>query len=265
MNSPSDYQSDSAPTVLVADDMVVSRKLIKTHLGSRYNVIEAKNGLEVVDILKNPTNQISCILLDMLMPVMDGAKVLEFMRENGLLDTIPVIVITAISNADGKLACYQAGASEIIEKPYDPKILVNRVENCVRLSNKMREALEAATQSAGESSIFLTTVLDSLPQAVFVFGNLTRKIEYCNMAFEMLPGMAKNPAGRTLAEIFTPTDADAIMRTVSALLATRVQTPLFLDLGGHRFSMVFNAILDENGNVADIIGTAVRLSQGSIG
>ena len=264
MNSPNDYTNASAPTVIIADDMVVSRKLLKTHLGARYNVMEAKNGLEVIDILKNPSNQISCILLDMLMPVVDGAKVLEFMRENDLLDTIPVIVITAISNAEGKLACYQAGASEIIEKPYDPKILVNRVDYIVRISAKIREAQEAPAPAAGESSLFLTTVLDSLPQAVFVFGNSTRKIEYCNMAFEMLPGMAQNPAGRTLAEVFPPADADAIMNNVSALLATRVQTPLFLELGGRRFSLVFNAILDETGNVADIIGTAVGLSQGSV-
>lgn len=263
MNSPNNYQNESMPTVLVADDMVVSRKLLKTHLGSRYNVIEAQNGLEVVDILKNPPRTISCILLDMLMPVMDGSKVLDFMRDNDLLDAIPVIVITAISDADGKLECYRAGASEIIEKPYDPKILVNRVEYFTRLSMKAREAQASAAQTPGVSAIFLTTVLDSLPQAVFVFGDGTRKIEYCNMAFEMLPGIAKNPSGRMLDEVFTPADADAIMRTVSSLLATRIQSPLFLELGGRRFSLVFNAVLDETGNVANIIGTAVGLSHGS--
>jgi CheY-like chemotaxis protein len=265
MESQDSYQGNPGITILVADDMVMSRKMLKAHLGPHFNILEASNGLEVIEYLKNPPTAISCLLLDMMMPVMDGEKVLAFMRENNLLDTIPVIVITAMSDAEGKLACYRAGASEIIEKPFDGKILVNRIQYFTNLWIRARNAQAAAQQAPGESALFLTTVLDSLPQAVFVFGNGTRKIEYCNMAFEMLPGMVPSPAGRMLDEAFSPADAGAIMRSVASLLATRIQTPLFLDLGGRRFSLVFNAVLDETGNVENIIGTAVALSHGSIG
>ncbi|MBR3085940.1 MAG: response regulator [Kiritimatiellae bacterium] len=256
-------QDNSQPTILVADDMAISRKLLKTHLGSRYNVIEAKNGLEVVEFLKNSPANISCILLDMLMPVMDGTKVLEFMREHGLLDIIPVIVITAMSNSAGKISCYEAGASEIIEKPYDPKILVNRIDSYVRLFSRLRESREAAEpQSGRESSFFLTAVLDSLPQAVFVFDNSTLEIGYCNVAFEMLPGMMRSPAGRKLNEVFDTPTCTAVMGAVADLLSTRTQTPVFAEIGGRHFTLVFNAILDESGSVADIIGTAIALSLG---
>ena len=95
-------QNHEAPTIIVADDIDIGRKLLKTHLAKRYNVVEARNGLEVVDYIKSSENQISCILLDLLMPVMDGIKVLEFMRENDLLEQIPVIAVTAISDAKAR-------------------------------------------------------------------------------------------------------------------------------------------------------------------
>lgn len=262
MENQDNYQNSSVMTILVADDMAISRKLLKTHLGPRYNVVEARNGLEVIDILKNPQFNISCVLLDMLMPVMDGSKVLAFMRENGLLEMIPVIVISAMSNAAGKIACYEAGAAEIIEKPYDPKILLNRIENCIRLYARLREHAETDESNSGVSSSFLTAILDSLPQAVFVFDRSSLRLEYCNATFEMLPEMAAAPGGKLLTEVFSPADCAAIMHTVSDLLTVQSMTPVVLNLGGRPFSFVFNAILDEAGNVADIIGTASAVGGG---
>ena len=247
-------------TILVADDVDISRQLIKTHLGKLYRIIEAKNGLEVVNLLKSPTCKISCILLDILMPVMDGIKVLAFMRENGLLKHIPVIAMTAISDTNGKISCYEAGASDIIEKPYDPRILHNRVKHYIELYASIQQALEQPRDGAGDSSARFSAILDSLPQAVFVFNNATLKISYCNAAFPLIPGMAQNPVGKPLAEIFRPSDYAAILAAVSSLLTARIQRPTVIQVGGLSLSLLFNAILDASGNVTDIVGTAANVT-----
>ena len=247
-------------TILVADDVDISRQLIKTHLGNLYNVIEAKNGLEVVNLLKSPTCKISCILLDILMPVMDGIKVLEFMRENGLLKHIPVIAMTAISDTNGKLSCYDAGAADIIEKPYDPRILLNRVKHYIDLYANIRLAADKTRDGADDQSARYAAVLDSLPQAVFVFNNATLRIEYCNAAFPLIPGMAQDPVGKPLAEIFNPADYAAILSAVSSLLTARVQRPTVIQTGRLSLSLLFNAILDASGNVTDIVGTAANMT-----
>ncbi len=247
-------------TLLVADDVDISRQLLKTHLGKLYNVIEAKNGLEVVNLLKSPTCKISCILLDILMPVMDGLKVLEFMRENGLLKHIPVIAMTAISDTNGKLSCYDAGASDIIEKPYDPRILLNRVKHYIDLYATIRLALDSVRDGADDRSSRFSAILDSLPQAVFVFNNATLKISYCNAAFPLIPGVAQDPVGKPLAEIFRPSDYAAILSAVSNLLTARIQRPTVIQAGGLSLSLLFNAILDASGNVTDIVGTAANVT-----
>ena len=247
-------------TVLIADDGDISRKMLKAQLGKVFNIIEAKSGLEVMDILKSPKCDIACIVLDILMPVMDGIKVLEFMRENGLDQQIPVIAVTGISDVNGKLACYEAGAADFIEKPYDQRILLNRVKHYIDLYAKIREAETRAGAAADAPAARNLAVLDSLPQAVFVFDNATLRINYCNAAFTLIPGMAAQPVGKPLAEVFHPTEYAAILSAVSNLLTAKVQTPVSVQAGGMTLSLLFNAVIDASGNVTDMVGTAANIT-----
>lgn len=252
--------ADQRATIIIADDVDIGRKLIVTLLGKLYNVIEARNGLEVIETLRSGRADVSCILLDLLMPVVDGLKVLEFMREHDLLDQIPVIAITAISDTAGKLACYEAGAIDIIEKPFDRELLVNRVKFYVDFFARMRKRMSQAP--AGDANVsYYTAILDSLPEAVFVFYNMTMRLKYHNALFAQLPGIPAPTANMTLAELFTPADYAAILVGVSELLSRHVQRPVQLLLGGQSFAFVFNAIQDAAGNVVDIVGTAVNLSR----
>ena len=252
-------------TVLIADDGDIGRKLLKAYLGKFYKVVEAKSGIEVLNILKAGTYNISCMLLDILMPGMDGIKVLEFMRENGLDWQIPVIAVTGISDINGKLACYDAGAVDIIEKPYDQRILLNRVKHYIELYAKVREAESRPSMAADGRSARDAAVLDSLPQAVFVFDTATLKINYCNAAFPLIPGMAAQPVGKPLAEVFNPTEYAAILSAVSSLLTTKTQTPVVIQMGGMSLSLLFNAIVDASGNVTDIVGTAANVTPAAKG
>ena len=86
-------------------------------------------------------------------------------------------------------------------------------------------------------------------------------MKYCNAPFTQIPGVPPSPNNMTIAEIFKPAEYAAILAGVSELLTRRVQRPVSLSLGGQRFSIVINAILDASGNVADIVGTAVNMTQ----
>ncbi len=251
---------DQRASIIVADDVEVGRKILVSLLSKRYNVIQAKNGLEVINILESGETEISCILLDLLMPVVDGIKVLDFMRQHDILDQIPVIAVTAISDTAGKIACYDAGAVDIIEKPFNGELLLNRVKHYVDFFAHMNELRRKAP--AGDSNYY-SAVLDSLPQAVFVFENTTMRVKYCNAPFTQIPGVPPAPVNMTLAEIFKPADYAALLAGVSELLTRRVQRPVSLSIGGLQFAVVFNAILDASGNVADIVGTAVNMTQAS--
>ena len=251
---------DQRASIIVADDVEVGRKLLVSLLGKRYNVIQAKNGLEVINILESGTTEISCILLDLLMPVVDGIKVLDFMRQHDLLDHIPVIAVTAISDTAGKIACYDAGAVDIVEKPFNGDLLLNRVKHHVDFFTRIKDLRRQAPKPDTGSSYY-SAILDSLPQAVFVFENATMRVKYSNATFSLIPGLPPSVANMTLAEIFQPADYAALLAGVSELLTRRVQRPVFLFLGGQRFAVVFNAILDASGNVTDIVGTAVNMTQ----
>ena len=246
--------------VLIADDGDISRKMLKAQPGKVFNVIEARSGLEVINILKSQRYEISCILLDILMPGVGGIKVLDFMRENGLHEQIPVIAVTGISDTNGKLACYDAGAVDIIEKPYDQRILLNRVRHYIDLYAKVREAESRPAAAADGASAMSSAILDSLPQAVFAFDNTTLRVSYCNAAFPLIPGVPAQPVGQLLAEVFPPAEYAAILSAVSSLLTARVQTPVEIKAGGMTLSLLFNAIADATGNVAQIIGTAANVT-----
>lgn len=249
--------------ILIADDADIGRGLLKALLRKQYDILEARNGLEVVEILKSNPGNISCILLDMLMPVMGGLKVLEFMKENDLLDRIPVIAVTAISDSEGKIACYEAGAIDIIEKPYDEKLLLHRVQHFVNLFNNFKSIRQkCAAESSGDADYY-SAILDSLPQAVFILDASTKRIKYCNDKFTRLPGIPGSPVGQPLADFFPSSAVAAMHSSIDDLLVRHTQTPASIkdDASGQSFSVIFNALQDANGQISDIIGTMLNVTK----
>ncbi len=248
--------------VLIADDSDPSRQRTKKFLATWFDVAEARNGRDVIDIVQSSERQVSCILLDLLMPVMDGYKVLEFMRDNGILEHIPVIVVTAVSDVTSQLAALDAGAVELIEKPWDEDILLNRVKHYISVFANLQETQNRTIRQSESRWAYYAAILDSLPQAVFVFENATLRVKYSNAAFSLFPGIPPAPSDKPLSELFPPAEYASILTAVSELLTTRIQRPLILEKGGQRFSIVFNAILDASGEVSDIVGTAVNVTHG---
>ncbi len=126
----------SGMKILVVDDESRMRKLVKDFLvRSNYEVLEAENGEQAVDIFFE-TKDIALIILDVMMPKMDGYQVCKEIRQ---YSKVPIIMLTAKSDERDELMGFELGIDEYISKPFSPKILVARVEAVLRRSNAKEE------------------------------------------------------------------------------------------------------------------------------
>ncbi len=125
-----------AVKILVVDDEARMRKLVKDFLSIKgYRVIEAENGEDAVEKFM-ANRDIKLILLDVMMPKMDGWETLRIIRENS---NVPIIMLTARSEERDELQGFSLGVDEYITKPFSPKILVARVEAILRRSFGVEE------------------------------------------------------------------------------------------------------------------------------
>ena len=113
-------------TVLVVDDESRMRKLIKDFLMQKgYHILEAGDGEEALKVFEENSNKISLILLDVMMPKLDGWSVLRQIRQTS---KVPIMMLTARGEEQDELFGFELGVDEYISKPFSPKILVARVE-----------------------------------------------------------------------------------------------------------------------------------------
>ena len=113
-------------TVLIVDDEARMRKLVKDFLQKKdYTVLEAADGEEALQVFAENENKISIILLDVMMPKLDGWSVLRQIRQTS---KVPIIMLTARGEEQDELFGFELGVDEYISKPFSPKILVARVE-----------------------------------------------------------------------------------------------------------------------------------------
>lgn len=121
-------------TILVVDDESRMRKLIKDFLLQKeYKILEASDGEEALKIFEENSEKINLILLDVMMPKLDGWSVLRQIRQNS---TVPIIMLTARAEEQDELFGFELGVDEYISKPFSPKILVARVEALLRRTMK---------------------------------------------------------------------------------------------------------------------------------
>lgn len=123
-------------TVLVVDDVEMNRKMLSVILADDYNIIEADNGASANEILEQSTELISLILLDIIMPVMDGFTFLKQLRGSERYRELPVILVTTETYEENILNGIQIGAQDVIAKPYTPELVLLRVNNLIELAEK---------------------------------------------------------------------------------------------------------------------------------
>ena len=127
--------------ILVVDDEARMRKLIKDFLSKKeFDVIEAEDGEKAIDIYRQDKDKIDLVLLDVMMPKLDGWSVLRLIRQED--KKIPIIMLTARTEEQDELFGFELGVDEYIGKPFSPKILVARVEAILRRTMEDKEEIE---------------------------------------------------------------------------------------------------------------------------
>lgn len=127
-------------TILVVDDEAAIRTLVRKFLEkASYDVLEAENGKKALEIFKN-RKDIELILLDLMMPEMDGYEVCKEIRKDS---TVPIVMLTAKDTETDEIKGFEIGADEYITKPFSPKILITRIGSIIRrIDNINNEILE---------------------------------------------------------------------------------------------------------------------------
>lgn len=127
-------------TVLVVDDEARMRKLIKDFLNAKgYNILEAEDGEKALEVFESQKEKIGLILLDVMMPKLDGWSVLRQIRQTS---KVPIIMLTARGEEQDELFGFELGVDEYISKPFSPKILVARVEAILKRVNGDKQNLK---------------------------------------------------------------------------------------------------------------------------
>jgi two-component system chemotaxis response regulator CheY len=121
--------------ILIVDDKSEFRRLTKTILSSKYDVETAENGIEALNLLQNGLMP-DLIVTDLMMPVLGGKDFVEQVKSSGAFSHIPVIVLSSIDKSDEKIKLINLGASDYLEKPYNPAELMARIENLLKIAKK---------------------------------------------------------------------------------------------------------------------------------
>lgn len=119
--------------ILVVEDNVINRKMLCEILSPEYEVLEAENGQEALEVLKEYGERVSLILLDIIMPVMDGYTFLTQVKADTAYSSIPVIVTTQNDGESDEVAALSHGATDFVAKPYKPQVILHRVASIINL------------------------------------------------------------------------------------------------------------------------------------
>ena len=157
--------------ILIVDDEEINRVILKGLFQDEYQIIEAGNGQEAIARIEENQN-IVLILLDIVMPIMNGFGVLEYMKGHDLLEKIPVILITGETVIDSDDQAYAYGVADVMHKPFYPHIVKRRGKNIIELyQNKhymqerlkeQEEAIRAQEKKIRESNEFMIDALSSV-------------------------------------------------------------------------------------------------------
>lgn len=128
-------------TILIVDDSMMNRALLSDILGDKYDIIEAEDGEQAINILQQRAAEISLVVLDMVMPKVDGFGVLEAMNKHRWIQYIPVVAISAETSPDFIERSYNMGVTDFINRPFDALIVIRRVDNTVKLYAKQRQLM----------------------------------------------------------------------------------------------------------------------------
>ena len=181
--------------VLIVDDAPINRELLAYILQDRYQVFQAENGKQAIEMIESRERIYRLVLLDIQMPVLDGFGFLDYMKKKDLLRNLPVIVISGDSSDASILYAYKLGAVDFFSKPFSPEIVLNRVHNILSLyEHDYKDDLTGGYNRTG-----------FIRMAENVLYNAKKKSDYALMFFDIKNFKATN-------ELFGIDGGDNILR-----------------------------------------------------
>ncbi len=151
--------------ILIVDDSEMNRSILADMLAD-YEIIEAEDGVEAVEILSRRLPELSLMLLDIVMPRLDGFGVLEKMKERDWIEKLPVIIISAENGSNHVERAYELGATDFIARPFDSLIVQRRVVNTLLLYAKQKRLIRIAEEQVREKERYNDLMIDILSQLV---------------------------------------------------------------------------------------------------
>ena len=109
--------------ILVVDDVDINREILRSILEDEYTILEAENGKQALEIVDQEAKNMAAILLDLVMPEMDGTQVLEELNRRGVIGKVPVLVISGDHTLEVQKKCFELGISDFIAKPFTMRLL----------------------------------------------------------------------------------------------------------------------------------------------
>lgn len=119
--------------VLVVDDKGINRYMLGEIFSDQYEIVEASDGYKAIEKIELEKDGLAVILLDIIMPKLDGFGVLKYMKEQELLDNIPVVIVTDDSSEETSVKAFEYNVADMVIKPFEPRIIKRRVENIIEL------------------------------------------------------------------------------------------------------------------------------------
>lgn len=171
--------------ILVVDDLKFNRILLKNLLEGDYEIIEAENGQEALDIIADEKDNICAVMLDLSMPVMSGTEFLKIANKNNYIDLFPILVVTAEQEMDMVQECFDYGISDFIRKPVNTEFVKSRVDRLVQLyrdKNRFKQQAERSTSTVTNQYKMLqsqsTKLKETNDKIMRLFGTV---VEYRNL------------------------------------------------------------------------------------
>lgn len=171
--------------VLIVDDVEINRDMLEEALEEDYETVLAENGRKALEFLKEFHQETAVVLLDLMMPEVDGFTVLEVMKKQGWMQKIPVLVISSETTFEAENKCFEYGVSDFIEKPFDGMLIKIRVKNVVELfsyKNKLEEKVAMQTEAIRKQYRILQLQAKKLQESKMkmldILGNV---VEYRNL------------------------------------------------------------------------------------
>lgn len=172
-------------TILIVDDSETDRIVLKEIFRNQYTIVEASTGQEALELIQLHKDNLAVVLLDLVMPPPTGEDVIDILKANPELSSIPVVVITASNEIESEIALLEAGAEDYIVKPYDPRRVRSRVRNVVQNHelDEIRSKYLLLREQSG-AQIQLQAVMDNMPSGVLLLEiRSTAHLLYANRAF----------------------------------------------------------------------------------